>query len=166
MLTISADRADMSRKSKWIEAKSADEYAPDVARRAIRARLRTLWNWLPLAAKNADDDVEYVHQLRVASRRAMAVLEIFDAMLPRKRSKWLTRQLKRIRKAAGDARDLDVLAPRLTAACDGDRSAAGIALLERLALARRAAQPPIERDLSQTSEAGIHAASQETGSEA
>ena len=55
------------------------------------ARLRTLWNWLPLAAKNADDDVEYVHQLRVASRRAMAVLEIFDAMLPRKRSKWLTR---------------------------------------------------------------------------
>ena len=64
-------------------------------------------------------------------------------MLPRKRSKWLTRQLKRIRKAAGDARDLDVLAPRLTAACDGDRSAAGIALLERLALARRAAQPPI-----------------------
>ena len=98
----------MSRKSKWIEAKSADEYAPDVARRAIGPRPRTLWNWLPLAAKNADDDVEYVHQLRVASRRAMAVLEIFDAMLPRKRSKWLTRQLKRIRKAAGDARDLDV----------------------------------------------------------
>lgn len=133
----------MSRKSKWIEAKSANEIAPAVARRAIRARLQTLWSWLPLAAEDAAEDVEFVHQLRVASRRAMAVLEIFDGMLPRKRSKWFTRQLKRIRKAAGEARDLDVLAPRLAEACNDNRSAAGIALLERLALERRAAQPPI-----------------------
>ncbi len=115
----------MSRKSKWIEAKSADEFAPAVARRAIAARLKTLWNWLPLAAKHSADDVEYVHQLRVASRRAMAVLEIFDAMLPRKRSKWFAKQLNRVRKAAGEARDLDVLAPRLAAACKAERIGRG-----------------------------------------
>lgn len=142
-LVLEADRAAMSRKSKWIEAKSADEFAPAVARRAIGARLKTLWNWLPLAAKHSAEDVEYVHQLRVASRRAMAVVEIFDAMLPRKRSKWFSKQLNRVRKAAGEARDLDVLAPRLAATCKSERSAAGIALMERLALARRAAQPPI-----------------------
>lgn len=143
MLVLDEDRAAMSRKSKWIEAKSADEFAPAVARRAIRARLRTLWSWLPLAAKDAADDLEYVHQLRVASRRAMAVLEIFDGMLPRKRCKWFTRQLKRIRRAASEARDLDVLGLRLAAACNDDRSVAWIALLERVALERRAAQPPI-----------------------
>ncbi len=133
----------MSRKSKWIEAKSADEFAPAVARRALGAHLKTLWNWLPLAAKHSADDVEYVHQLRVASRRAIAVLEIFESMLPRKRCKWFTKQLNRVRRAAGEARDLDVLGPRLAAACSADRSAAGIALMERAALARRAAQPPI-----------------------
>jgi CHAD domain-containing protein len=73
----------------------------------------------------------------------MAVLEIFSALLPPKRCKWFAKQIKRVRKAAGDARDLDVLAPRLTAVCQQDGTIARIALLERLAAARRAAQPPI-----------------------
>ncbi len=56
----------------------------------------------------ADDDVEHVHQVRVASRRLRTTLELFNDVLPsRKSARWL----KRIRKTAkdlGTARDLDV----------------------------------------------------------
>ena len=56
---------------------------------------------------------EHVHQLRVATRRAMAALRIFELLLPRRRARKMKKQLKRIRRAAGDARNLDVLAARL-----------------------------------------------------
>lgn len=55
------------------------------------------------------DVVEIVHQLRVATRRATAVLSLYDNWLPAKRSEKMTKILKRIRQAAGATRDLDVM---------------------------------------------------------
>jgi CHAD domain-containing protein len=55
---------------------------------------------------------EAIHQLRICSRRSQAALSVYDHILPKKPARWLRRQLKRIRQAAGICRDLDVLKER------------------------------------------------------
>src|SRR5271156_3245082 len=99
----------MIRKFKWVEADSPDEAAVRVARRALDARLSSVWEWLPLASDQPDEDLEYVHQLRVSSRRAMAAIDTFESLLPRRRTAWFRKQLNRVRRAAGNAREFDVL---------------------------------------------------------
>ncbi|HEX4000373.1 MAG TPA: CHAD domain-containing protein [Pirellulales bacterium] len=127
--------------SKWIAVESLAEPVTRVARRALKARLRWLWSRLPLAAE-AKEDVEHIHQLRVASRRAHAAMKTFAPYLPSRRAAWFDRQLKRIRRAAGEARDLDVIAMRFRKEF-ADRSAAAAAIVDRIAAARKAAQPAI-----------------------
>src|SRR5262249_28190395 len=56
----------------------------------------------------ADEDTEYVHQLRVGTRRAGAAVETFADCLPPKVYRKVRRKLRRIRRAAGAARDWDV----------------------------------------------------------
>ena len=133
----------MTANSKWITVESLEEPVTRVARRALKARLKWLWSRLPPAAEAADEDLELVHQLRVASRRATAAMETFSAYLPPRRAAWFDRQLKRIRNAAGEARDLDVLAVRLQTGLQGDTSDAANAIVDRLSAARKAAQPEI-----------------------
>ncbi|MCX7702378.1 MAG: CHAD domain-containing protein, partial [Gemmataceae bacterium] len=96
------------RDSKWIPGLSPDMWAVDAARKVLNARLGTVAHYLPLAARQAQEDVEYVHQLRVSTRRAAAAIEVFDDFLTRKARKSGRRALRRIRRAAGTARDADV----------------------------------------------------------
>lgn len=74
-----------------------------------------LEDWLTTLAKHAqailegsDDPVEEVHQLRTFSRRLGAALFAFEKELPSRADK-LARRLKKLRRAAGGARNLDVL---------------------------------------------------------
>jgi CHAD domain-containing protein len=60
------------------------------------------------ALTEADKDAEHVHQLRVATRRAGAALRIFAPCLPQKVQKSARKHLRRIRRAAAEARDWDV----------------------------------------------------------
>lgn len=136
--------AGIAAHSKWIEGLAADQPVEDAARRVLELRLRRVWELLPAAAYEAEQDVEHVHQLRVASRRAHAALLAFDAYLPRRRGRKLDKQLRRVRRAAGDARDFDVQLARLKSLADsGDASAAE--LLPRIAKRRAKAQPRIAR---------------------
>lgn len=89
-----------------------DERAADVATRILRVRLESVWLLLR-AACGSRHDAERVHQLRVATRRALAALAAFDGLMPRKPRSWFEKSLRRIRRAAGNARDLDVLTDRL-----------------------------------------------------
>ena len=98
----------MSRKHKWLDA-DGDQPITQAAGEALEHRLTSVLDQLPLAAEEADETIEHVHQLRVATRRAQIALRLFADSLPRRRRRWWTRQLKRIRDAAGRARDLDVL---------------------------------------------------------
>ena len=83
------------------------------------ARRRSSRGWpqspacLPLAAHLAEHDIEHVHRLRVATRRAVAALKLYRDCWPDKPARWMKKRLRKIRRAAGDARDLDVLADRL-----------------------------------------------------
>ena len=96
-----------------------------------------------MAAESDQSEVEPVHQLRVSTRRATAVLQLFEAMLPRNRRRWFEKRLKQIRRTAGIARDLDVLVTRLKAACENDSSPGCAALIDRAVAARQDAQPAI-----------------------
>lgn len=63
----------------------------------------------------AGRDPEYLHQLRVGSRRLRAALRVYRGTMRRKDERALLRALRRIADASGPARDWDVNAPRLPA---------------------------------------------------
>ncbi len=54
------------------------------------------------------DDIEYVHKTRVTSRRLRAAMPLFKVCLPRKKYKECLREIKKVTRLLGDARDLDV----------------------------------------------------------
>jgi CHAD domain-containing protein/uncharacterized protein Yka (UPF0111/DUF47 family) len=98
---------------KWVEGVSPRAGTRDVAVQTLRGRLAAVLRYLPQAAERAGEDAEYVHQLRVWTRRAVAALRLYEDWLPRRRLGWIQKQLKRVRRGANDARDCDVLIRRL-----------------------------------------------------
>jgi CHAD domain-containing protein len=133
----------MGRKRKWIAVDSPHEPVTRVTRRALKNRLVAVWDYLPSAAERPEKDPEFVHQLRVSSRRAMAAIEMFEALLPARRCEWFKKQLRKIRRAAGEARDLDVLSQRLAEMLRGEPCDAAQPIMDAAAEARRDAQPAI-----------------------
>jgi CHAD domain-containing protein len=93
---------------KWIAGLTADTPAADAARHVLTVRLELVRDNLPPALHEAEADPEHVHQLRVATRRARAALDIFADCLPAKAYKRARRRLRALRRAAGEARDWDV----------------------------------------------------------
>ncbi len=53
-------------------------------------------------------EVEHVHDMRVATRRLRAALEIFEVCFPRKRHRKALKRVKALADALGERRDLDV----------------------------------------------------------
>lgn len=103
----------MVRKGDWSNGVKPEYPLTRVARRALTDRFATVRRYMPLAAERPDEDPEHVHQLRVATRRALAAIDLFADLLPVRRARAIRKDLKRLRRAAGDARDLDVLVQRL-----------------------------------------------------
>ena len=79
----------------------------------LRHRLFDVLDAVPPAVQRWHEDVEHVHALRVATRRASSALKAFGDLLPPRKAKRLRKELSQLRKAAGEARDLDVLYMRL-----------------------------------------------------
>ena len=128
----------MAASGKWIEGIGPDSTVDEAARRSLEVRLPAVNHWLPLAAYMAVQDVENVHRLRVSTRRAMAAVRLYRDWLPRRRVRWMEKRLKKIRRAAGEARDLDVLAERLARDYGEPRVAPVVAMIAK----RRAAIQP------------------------
>ncbi len=95
--------------NKWVSCVSPEQSMRKVARRILDARLRSVAYWLPCAAERCDDDVEYVHQLRVSSRRAAAALRMFRPLIDKSTTRAMRSILRQVRNVAGAARDLDVM---------------------------------------------------------
>ena len=89
------------------------ETVSQVAKDILRQRLRRVFDSVRPAVDLWKDDPEHVHRLRVATRRASAATRAFARLLPQKRTKHLKKVLSKLRRAAGEARDLDVLQMRL-----------------------------------------------------
>jgi CHAD domain-containing protein len=135
----------MGSKAKWLKSVLPDEPVSVAAQMAVAGRLRQIWRALRAAATRELPPPEHVHILRVSVRRAIATLDCFDSLLPRRRSQRLRKQLKQVRRAANDARDYDVMIARFgnddAKLCGDDRAA----LLDRLERLRRKAQRPIRQ---------------------
>lgn len=54
------------------------------------------------------DDIEGVHDMRVATRRLRAALEVFETCFPRKQHRKALKRVKALADALGGRRDLDV----------------------------------------------------------
>jgi CHAD domain-containing protein len=83
-----------------------------VAATMLRQRLDTVWTELH-AVCVMSGDADHVHALRVATRRALAAVDAFRSVIPAKRRTWFEKRLRRLRRTAGEARDLAVLIERL-----------------------------------------------------
>ena len=124
----------------------ADPQEPvsELARRIIGQRLSRVARLLPRAANQPEKDIEYVHDLRVGARRATAALQMFAPCLPPPTYKEMTSVLRRVRRAAGPARDLDVIGERLSrlAVAGGTTPRLAIAI-DRIRRRRQRAQAPL-----------------------
>ncbi len=128
--------------SRWILSVSKRDLASDVAIRTIQIRLKSVHFYLPLAAHDAEQDIEHVHQLRVATRRAVAAIRLYREFLPNRSRRELCNELKLIRRAAGNARDCDVLIERQRRDADAGHVRA---ILKQLRKRRREAQAPLRQ---------------------
>lgn len=133
-----------------VEGLVGDMPAVDAANLVLSQRLASVETLLPMAALQAHEDDEYVHQLRVASRRADASLRIFQPFLKKRAFRNTRRRLRKIRRAAGEARACDVMQQMLlglrAAGSDKhgvERVAALDVLLDRTRQQRNAAQVAI-----------------------
>ena len=92
-------------KAQEIEVDAFEPYALAAAR-IVRGRADELFDH----AKGVLDtsDIERVHDMRVASRRLRAVLEIFEPCFPQGDFKTVLRDVKALADALGERRDPDV----------------------------------------------------------
>lgn len=130
---------------KWIPGLQADLPAVAAARHVLEVRLQAVRNRLPQAVFQADEDVEHVHQLRVSTRRAGAALRIFQDLLPGKVYDRVRKKLRKVRRAAGAARDWDVFLESLSARLGkiASNQKPGLDLLIGLAHGQRMAAQPL-----------------------
>ena len=93
-------------KARPIEGLRAEEPYAAAAAKVVAVRARELADH----SRNVldTDDIERVHDMRVASRRLRAALEVFAPCFDRAEHKDLLREVKRLADALGRRRDPDV----------------------------------------------------------
>jgi len=109
-----ASSISMVLPTRWIVVDDQRMPVGHVAARTLRRRLEAVWLELPHAGNCSDLTPDRVHRIRVATRRGLVALDAFRTLLSSSRCAWFEKRLRRIRHAAGEARDLDVLADRLS----------------------------------------------------
>lgn len=135
----------MELQSTWLVVEDGHTPVSHVARRAIRKRLDAVWNELQ-GATCPTPDPERVHRLRVATRRTLAAFAAFADLMPARRRAWFEKRLRRLRRVAGEARDIDVLADRIGREPIGPQApAARERLVAMLSRQRDASRAPIRR---------------------
>ncbi len=135
---LEAETTASSTDSKWITGISPDQPVCEVASRVLDARLKAVCRTLPLAAEKSDEDVEHVHQLRISVRRAAEAVRVFSKLIDEAEANALKDRLRRIRLAADDARNWDVMVERFSHGGDIQ-----VRLLEQIKVRRREVQGPI-----------------------
>jgi CHAD domain-containing protein len=136
---------------KWVKELQAETPLAGAARRVLKARLDAVHKYLKLVVTK-DEDPESVHQLRVSSRRTAAALDMFEDCLPAKVQSKAKKKLKKLRRAAGAARDWDVFLQSFKSRTVPAKARDGLNLVIGYALSQRqAAEAQLDaaaRDLS------------------
>lgn len=92
---------------------SCDDSFRSAAGKIIWTRFDEMMSFSTAALEGKDP--EGVHDMRVASRRLRAALELFRDAFPQRELRPMLREVKRLADALGGVRDLDVLLERLAA---------------------------------------------------
>ena len=79
----------------------------EAAASAVEVRAEEVFTFRDRALDTTD--IEGVHDMRVATRRLRAVMEIFAVCFPRKRHRRLLKEVKRLADVLGERRDPDVM---------------------------------------------------------
>jgi CHAD domain-containing protein len=144
----------MKRATAWTVTDAGRTPVARVAARTLRKRLEAVWRELAAACRPRHDP-ERVHQLRVATRRTIAALAAFHGVVPAKQRTWFEKRLRRIRRAAGSTRDLDVLAGRLAHERAGRENPLSIAAKAAAVRGRLLAMLANRRDVSRQPLRGV-----------
>lgn len=127
---------------KWLHGVSPDDPVSEVARHALRNRLKAVRYYLKQSEGATSDDPEPVHQLRVWCRRSAAALRMFGDVIPRKQARKLRDTVRKLRRLGGEARDRDLLIATLA---DQPTDSVTVRVARRLRKERKKAQRPIDR---------------------
>jgi CHAD domain-containing protein len=100
-------------KAREIPGFTADIPFREAAALAVGTRADEVWEHDHRAMDT--DDIEGVHDMRVATRRLRAAMEIFAPCFPKKRHKKALGEVKELADLLGDRRDPDVMIDRLRA---------------------------------------------------
>ncbi len=95
-------------RSKWFPSLTSDSPQTRAAAVVLRARAATVEFYLRRLGARPGKNPEDIHQLRVATRRLVAALSVFKPLLDPSLQRKLRRCARRLRRLAGDVRDLDV----------------------------------------------------------
>src|SRR3954468_7332641 len=142
-------------KAKPVDVIPAEPFA-QAARRGLAVRAEEF-----LEARDAlgqSRDMKLLHDLRVASRRLRAVLEVFGPAFPRRPHANVLKEVKRAADALGAARDLDVQIDFLETFLDaaGPEEQPGVAvLIQRLRSERDRAYTTFQPALARLDEIGF-----------
>lgn len=115
------------------------------ARRVVKVRAKEVFEHSEGVLELTE--VERVHDMRVATRRLRAALEIFEPCFPAKKHRKALKRVKALADALGERRDLDVeieALESLAAGLAGEARDALAALIEQL----RAGQRQANKDLA------------------
>lgn len=106
-----------------------------------------------MGVREGHADIEYIHRMRVASRRLRATLPLFSGCLPGKKAAAWLKEIRKVTRALGEARDTDVQIDHLLEYTRKQEDAAIRAGLNRLVLRlrqkREALQAPLARTLDE-----------------
>jgi CHAD domain-containing protein len=134
--------------TKWFPRLTSAAKVRTAARAALEARIEAVRHYVALVADQPAEDPEHIHQLRVSTRRLAAALSLFRRQLKGRPRRRLRDVVRRIRRAAGAARDLDVLRDLLVSelAAIGRDDRASVELVTRgLDRERQAARREVAR---------------------
>lgn len=93
-------------KARKVPGLEADTRFGDVAAASVEVRAAELFEQADGVLDTGD--IERVHDMRVATRRLRAVLEVFARCFPKKEHRQLLREVKDLADALGERRDPDV----------------------------------------------------------
>ena len=104
-------------KAKDIPGLGPEVRFADAAAMAVEVRAEEVFSFAEGVLDT--DDIERVHDMRVATRRLRAVMEIFAPCFPAKEHKRMLREVKALADVLGERRDPDVAIEELEAAATG-----------------------------------------------
>jgi len=143
-------------KARPIRGLSPDTRFRDAAAAAVSVRAQEVFSFADAALDLSD--IEGVHDMRVATRRLRAALEVFASCFPAKQHAAALAEVKDLADRLGERRDPDVAIEELEALAEqfapGDRP--GVAgLVEELRAEQAAANETVARALAELHERGL-----------